>query len=108
MSLSLVDAILRIYPIRAVWRNPEKRAHFSVFLAIVAPVAGCARLEPGFVGCGMKLYRVDKLAKRGGVVIKKKHILAPSDRAAVKQAEESSDCPICEVKRDGETVGQIL
>ena len=56
----------------------------------------------------MKLYRVDKLAKRGGVTIKKKHILASSDAEAVKQAEDSEDCPICDVLRDGETVGQIL
>ena len=56
----------------------------------------------------MKLYRVNKLAKRGGMVIKKKHILANSDSQAVKQAEDSEDCPICDVLRDGETVGQIL
>jgi hypothetical protein len=56
----------------------------------------------------MKLYRVDKLAKRGGVVVKKKHILANSDREAVKQAEKSDDCPICDVLRDGESVGQVL
>jgi hypothetical protein len=56
----------------------------------------------------MKLYRVDKLAKRGGIVIKKKHILAGSDREAVEQAENSPDCPICDVVRDGERVGQIL
>ncbi|MBW0007792.1 MAG: hypothetical protein JO335_08790 [Sphingomonas sp.] len=57
----------------------------------------------------MKLYRVNKLAKAGGVVIKKKHILAPTDRAAVQQAEDSEDCPICDVLRDdGKTVGQIL
>lgn len=56
----------------------------------------------------MKLYRIDKLAKRGGTVIKKKHILAHSDRQAVQQAEESDDCPICEVLRDGESVGQIV
>ena len=56
----------------------------------------------------MKLYRVNKLAKRGGMVIKKKHILATSDSQAVKQAQESEDCPICDVLRDGETVGQIL
>ena len=56
----------------------------------------------------MKLYRVDKLAKAGGPIIKKKHILAPSDRAAVQQAEESDDCPVCDVKRDGEVVGQVL
>jgi hypothetical protein len=56
----------------------------------------------------MKLYRVDKLAKPKGVVVKKKHILAKSDRDAVQQAEESEDCPICDVLRDGQTVGQIL
>ena len=56
----------------------------------------------------MKLYRVDKLAKRGGVVVKKKHILANSDKHAVKQAEDSDDCPICDVLRDGERVGQVL
>jgi hypothetical protein len=56
----------------------------------------------------MKLYRVDKLAKRGGAVIKKKHILASSDREAVEQAEDSPDCPICDVLRDGERVGQVL
>lgn len=56
----------------------------------------------------MKLYRIDKLTKRGGAVLKRKHILAPSDRAAVRQAEDSDDCPICDVTRDGESVGQIL
>jgi hypothetical protein len=56
----------------------------------------------------MKLYRVNKLAKPGGAVIKKKHILATSDKAAVEQASESPDCPICDVLRDGETVGSIV
>jgi hypothetical protein len=56
----------------------------------------------------MKLYRVNKLAKRGGVIVKKKHILAPSDRQAVQQAADSDDCPVCDVLRDGETVGQVL
>lgn len=56
----------------------------------------------------MKLYRVDKLAKRGGVTVKKKHILAASDAQAVRQAEDSPDCPICDISRDGEIVGQIL
>jgi hypothetical protein len=56
----------------------------------------------------MKLYRVDKLAKLGGMVIKKKHILASSDQHAVQQAENSDDCPICDVLRDGEKVGQVL
>jgi hypothetical protein len=57
----------------------------------------------------MKLYRIDKLAKRAGIVVKKKHILAPTDEAAVRRAEASDDCPICDVIRDdGKTVGQIL
>jgi hypothetical protein len=56
----------------------------------------------------MKLYRIDKLAKPGGMVLKKKHILAPSDNHAVNEAAESDDCPICEVVRDGKTVGQVL
>ena len=56
----------------------------------------------------MKLYRVDKLAKRNGIVIKKQHILAHSDHEAVKRAEDSDDCPICDVLRDGQTVGQVL
>jgi len=55
----------------------------------------------------MKLYRVNKLARAGGVVIKKKHILAQSDRDAVRQAEDSDDCPVCDVLRDGTTVGEI-
>lgn len=59
-------------------------------------------------GAAVKLYRVDKLAKPGGVVIKKKHILASTDAQAVEQAEDSEDCPICDVVRDGQTVGQIL
>jgi hypothetical protein len=56
----------------------------------------------------MKLYRVNKLAKPGGVVIDKKHMLAASDRQAMRQAEDSPDCPVCDVLRDGEKIGQIL
>ena len=56
----------------------------------------------------MKLYRIDKLAKHGGAVVKKKHILATSDTQAVREARESPDCPICDVLRNGEKVGQIL
>jgi hypothetical protein len=56
----------------------------------------------------MKLYRVDKLAKIGGMIVKRKHILAAGDRDAVQQAADSADCPICDVMRDGEKVGQIV
>ena len=56
----------------------------------------------------MKHYRVNKLAKRGGAVIKKKDILAANDGQAVQQAADSDDCPICDVLKDGEVVGRIL
>ena len=57
----------------------------------------------------MKMYRVDKLAKPNGMVLKKKHILAASDGQAVAQAKDSIDCPICEVvAEDGRSVGKVL
>jgi hypothetical protein len=56
----------------------------------------------------MKLYRIDKLAKIGGMIIKRRHILAGNDREAVQRAEDSDDCPICDVVRDGEKVGQVV
>jgi len=57
----------------------------------------------------MKLYRIDKVAKPGGVALKKKHVLAESDRDALQQAAASPDCPVCEVVRDdGKNVGSIL
>ena len=55
----------------------------------------------------MKHYRVNKLAKPGGAIIKKKDVLAPNDAQAVKDAAESEDCPICDVFRDGEKIGSI-
>ena len=56
----------------------------------------------------MKLYRINKLAKPGGVVLKKKDVLAKSDREAVQKAAESQDCPVCEVLKDGRSVGSIV
>ena len=56
----------------------------------------------------MRLYRIDKLAKRCGAVVKRKHILANSDVEAVSRAEASDDCPICDVLRDGQVVGEIV
>lgn len=55
----------------------------------------------------MKHYRINKLAKIGGVVIKRKDILAGSDAEAVRRAAEDDDCPICDVLRDGKQVGAI-
>ena len=63
----------------------------------------------GLAGRGlMKLYRIDKLTKLGGVVLKKKHVLAKSDSEAVQKAADSPDCPVCEVLKDGQPVGSIV
>ena len=55
----------------------------------------------------VKLYRINKLTRPGGAVVKKKDVLAASDRDAVQRAADSEDCPICDVLRDGQTVGSI-
>ena len=56
----------------------------------------------------MKLYRIDKVARLGGILLKKKHVLAASDKEALQQAAASADCPVCEVIRDdGKAVGSI-
>ena len=56
----------------------------------------------------MKLYRINKVTRPGGPILKKKDVLAASDKEAVQRAADSPDCPICDVLRDGERVGQVL
>jgi hypothetical protein len=56
---------------------------------------------------GMKHYRVNKLAKPEGHVVKRKDILASNDHEAVQRAEGDPDCPICDVWHAGEKVGSI-
>ena len=56
----------------------------------------------------MKLYRVNKLTKRGGVVVKKNDILANSDQQAIQHAKDHLDCPVCDVLRDGDKVASIV
>jgi hypothetical protein len=56
----------------------------------------------------MKHYRVNKLAKPGGVVVKTKDVLAPNDKQAVEQARDDQDCPVCEVWHAGQKVGSIV
>ena len=56
----------------------------------------------------MKHYRINKLAKIDGVVIKKKDIMARTDAEAVRQAADDLDCPICDVFRDGMKVGAVV
>ena len=55
----------------------------------------------------MKHYRVNKLAKAGGAVVKKKDILANDDKQAMQAAADDADCPICDVWHAGEKVGSI-
>jgi hypothetical protein len=55
----------------------------------------------------MRLYRINKLAKSGGAVIKTQDVLASSDREAMRRAE-SADCPVCEVLKDGKQIGSIV
>jgi hypothetical protein len=54
----------------------------------------------------MKHYRVNKLAKAGGAIVKKKDVLAANDRQAVQDAVDSGECPVCDVLRDGKIVGR--
>ena len=56
----------------------------------------------------MRHYRINKVSKPGGIVLKKKDVLAASDRDAVQKAAESEDCPVCEIFKDGQQVGSIL
>lgn len=65
---------------------------------------GAAGTREGYV----KLYRINKLTRPGGAVVKKKDVLAASDREAVQRAADSEDCPICDVLKDGQTVGSII
>jgi hypothetical protein len=62
----------------------------------------------GFVGEGrMKHYRVNKLAKRDGAIIKTKDVLAANDKQAVEDVRNDPDCPICDVWHAGEKIGSI-
>jgi hypothetical protein len=55
----------------------------------------------------MKHYRVYKLAEPDGKILKGKDLLAPDDKAAVREAEEDADCPVCEVWQGPKKVGSI-
>ncbi len=55
----------------------------------------------------MKHYRIEKVARPGGAVLKKQDILANSDHEAMHRAEHSADCPICDVRKDGEVIGTV-
>ena len=56
----------------------------------------------------MKLYLINKLTKPGGMIVRKKPVLAVSNQDALDQAARSPDCPVCEVIKDGDRVGSIV
>jgi hypothetical protein len=56
----------------------------------------------------VKLYRINKLTRRGGAVVKKKDVLAASDRDALQRAADSGDCPVCDILKDGQTIGSVI
>ena len=55
----------------------------------------------------MKHYRVNKLAKPGGAVVKSKDVLAQNDKQAVQDARNDADCPVCDVWHAGQKIGSI-
>jgi hypothetical protein len=55
----------------------------------------------------MRHYRINKLAKTGGIVIKRRDVLAGGDKQAIDTAARDPECPVCEVWRDGEKIGSI-
>ena len=71
-------------------------------------VSSSKRIRSRCLGARVKLYRINKVAKPGGVVLKKKDVLASSDKEALERAKEAPDCPICDVLRDGQTIGSIV
>jgi hypothetical protein len=59
-------------------------------------------------GAGVKLYRINKVEKPGGRPLKKKDVLAKNDHEAMQRAEDSAECPVCDVLRDGNLIGSVV
>lgn len=55
----------------------------------------------------MKHYRIEKVSRPGGAVLKKKDIIAASDSEAIDRAVRSPDCPVCDVLKDGKPIASI-
>ena len=55
----------------------------------------------------MKHYRVIKMAKPAGPVVKTMDILAKDDSDAMRSAREDHDCPVCDVLQAGTKIGAI-
>jgi hypothetical protein len=52
-------------------------------------------------------YRIYKLDRPGGRIIKGKDKIAPDDEAALSEAEKDKDCPLCEVWRGAKRIGKV-
>lgn len=55
----------------------------------------------------MDHYRVYKLNRANGRIIKGKDLLAADDRQAMHEACEDPDCPVCEVWRGAKRIGTV-
>jgi hypothetical protein len=53
-------------------------------------------------------YRVYKLRGEKGRVIKGKDVEAADDKAAMRAADADADCPVCEVWRGPEKIGDVV
>ena len=85
-------------------RERKRRPLISINGALNCDLLETLRVErTGFV----KHYRIEKVAKPGGVVLKRKDILAETDKEAIERAEQSTDCPVCDVLRNGEVIGSV-
>ncbi len=56
----------------------------------------------------MAHYRVYKLRGEKARVVKGKDVEAADDQAAMRAANADADCPVCEVWRGPEKVGDVL
>lgn len=89
--------------------EPFVRTFASPTISLPTPIAlGPASVHSTLGGRRfMKHYRVNKLAKADGAIVKKKDIVAAGDKQAVQAAREDDDCPVCDVWHAGQKVGSI-
>ena len=56
----------------------------------------------------MKHYRINKITRPNGAVVKKRDILARNDKDALDVAATDEDCPVCDVYQAGKKIGSIV
>ena len=55
----------------------------------------------------MEHYRINKLAKPDGAVVKTKDVLAPNHKQAMQDVRNDADCPVCDVWHAGKKIGSV-